>query len=156
MDVMRHGLGSYASPAGKRVRLLGHNRSSESPREFHGHLAGRARHAADRTAGALWTRWRDGSGGMGATSGTATSRLAGREARGPRRPPQPGPCDARLDGIRPRHRLRTVRPADPHARTVALLHGETGFARDVASGARAAATALAFEVRAVGFPPGQA
>src|SRR6266540_4139998 len=49
-----------------------------------------------------------------------------------------------------------VHDAHPDARTVALLHGETGFARDVAGGARAAATALAFEVRAVGFPPGQA
>src|SRR6266508_2758682 len=52
--------------------------------------------------------------------------------------------------------LQAVRAADPDARTVALLHGETGFARDVAGGARAAAAALAFEVRAVGFPPGQA
>jgi branched-chain amino acid transport system substrate-binding protein len=52
--------------------------------------------------------------------------------------------------------LGAVRAVDPHARTVALLYGETGFGRDVASGARAAAAALAFRVCAAGFPSGEA
>jgi branched-chain amino acid transport system substrate-binding protein len=81
--------------------------------------------------------------------GGATSELA--RPRFPRVVNVPSPASAYFRGT-----LRAVRAADPDARTVALLHGETGFARDVASGALAAATALAFEVRAVGFAPGQA
>src|SRR6266536_96899 len=81
--------------------------------------------------------------------GGATSQLA--RPRFPRVVNVPSPASTYFRGS-----LQAVRAADPHARTVALLHGETGFARDVASGARAAATTLAFEVRAVGFPPGQA
>src|SRR6266508_2092904 len=81
--------------------------------------------------------------------GGATSQLA--RPRFPRVVNVPSPASTYFRGS-----LQAVRAADPDARTVALLHGETGFARDVAGGARAAATALAFEVRAVGFPPGQA
>ncbi len=81
--------------------------------------------------------------------GGATSELA--RPRFPRVVNVPSAASAYFRGT-----LRAVRAADPDARTVALLHGETGFARDVASGALAAATALAFEVRPVGFPPGQA
>ncbi len=81
--------------------------------------------------------------------GGATSQLA--RPRFPHVVNVPSPASAYFRGT-----LQAVRAADPDARTVALLHGETGFARDVASGARAAATALAFEVRAVEFPPGQA
>src|SRR6266540_708868 len=81
--------------------------------------------------------------------GGATSQLA--RPRFPRVVNVPSPASTYFRGS-----LQAVRAADPDARTVALLHGETGFARDVAGGARAAAAALAFEVRAVGFPPGQA
>ncbi|HZD37465.1 MAG TPA: ABC transporter substrate-binding protein [Actinomycetes bacterium] len=81
--------------------------------------------------------------------GGATSQLA--RPRFPRVVNVPSPASTYFRGS-----LQVVRAADPDARTVALLHGETGFARDVADGALAAATALAFEVRAVGFPPGQA
>ncbi|HZC99305.1 MAG TPA: ABC transporter substrate-binding protein [Actinomycetes bacterium] len=81
--------------------------------------------------------------------GGATSELV--RARFPRVVNVPSPASTYFRGT-----LRAIRAADPGARTVALLHGETGFARDVAGGARVAATALAFEVRAVGFPPGQA
>jgi len=81
--------------------------------------------------------------------GGATSELA--RPRFPRVVNVPSPASAYFRGT-----LQAVRAADPDARTASLLHGETGFARDVAGGARAAATALGFEVRAVGFTPGQA
>jgi len=81
--------------------------------------------------------------------GGATSELV--RARFPRVVNVPSPASAYFRGT-----LQAIRAADPEARTVALLHGETGFARDVAGGARAVASALAFEVRAVGFTPGQA
>jgi branched-chain amino acid transport system substrate-binding protein len=80
--------------------------------------------------------------------GGATSQLA--RPRFPRVVNVPSPASTYFRGT-----LRVIRAADPRARTVALLYGETGFARDVASGARSAAGALEFEVRAVGFPPGQ-
>jgi len=81
--------------------------------------------------------------------GGATSELA--RPRFPRVVNVPSPASAYFRGT-----LQVVRAVDPDSRTVALLHGETGFARDVAGGARAAATARTFEVHAVGFPPGQA
>jgi branched-chain amino acid transport system substrate-binding protein len=81
--------------------------------------------------------------------GGATSELA--RPRFPRVVNVLSPASAYFRGT-----LQAVRAADPDSRTVALLYGETGFARDVAGGARAAATALAFEVRALEFTPGKA
>jgi branched-chain amino acid transport system substrate-binding protein len=52
--------------------------------------------------------------------------------------------------------LEVVKAVDPSARTVALLHGSTGFARDVGGGAAAAGLALGFEVRTSVFEPGAA
>src|SRR6266536_1996640 len=64
--------------------------------------------------------------------GGATSQLA--RPRFPRVVNVPSPASTYFRGS-----LQAVRAADPDARTVALLHGETGFARDVAGGWRAAA-----------------
>ncbi len=49
--------------------------------------------------------------------------------------------------------LRAIRAADPDAGTVCVLHGSSGFGRDVASGAMSAAGELGFDVRAVSFEP---
>lgn len=52
--------------------------------------------------------------------------------------------------------LHAVRATDPGAATASVLHGSSGFGRDVASGAVRAAEELGFEVRAVSFEPGHA
>lgn len=52
--------------------------------------------------------------------------------------------------------LRAVRAADRDAATVSVLHGSTGFARDVASGAMKTARDLGFEARMASFEPGDA
>jgi branched-chain amino acid transport system substrate-binding protein len=52
--------------------------------------------------------------------------------------------------------LEMVRAADPGAAAVSVLHGSSGFGRDVASGTVRAAGALGFRVRAVPFSPGHA
>jgi branched-chain amino acid transport system substrate-binding protein len=52
--------------------------------------------------------------------------------------------------------LALLRRLDPGLATVVLLHGETGFGRDVAAGADAAARRLGFTVRRVAFPSGRA
>ena len=52
--------------------------------------------------------------------------------------------------------LEAVRAVDPGAAVVSVLHGSSGFGRDVASGAVRAARALGFRVRAVPFSPGHA
>ena len=61
------------------------------------------------------------------------------------------PASSYPDGV-----FRTVRSADPGATSVSLLHGSTGFGRDVASGAANTAREVGFEVRAVPFEPGSA
>lgn len=48
--------------------------------------------------------------------------------------------------------LDLVRSVDPDASTVALVHGVSGFSRDVAEGARAAARRLAFRVHDTPLP----
>ncbi|HWB73075.1 MAG TPA: ABC transporter substrate-binding protein [Egibacteraceae bacterium] len=52
--------------------------------------------------------------------------------------------------------LQAVRAAAPDAGTVALLHVDTRFGRDVASGAGQAARRLGFDVHEVRFPAGDA
>jgi branched-chain amino acid transport system substrate-binding protein len=52
--------------------------------------------------------------------------------------------------------LEAVRAADAGAGAVSVLHGSSGFGRDVASGAVSAAGALGFRVRAVPFSAGHA
>lgn len=52
--------------------------------------------------------------------------------------------------------VRAVRAADPSAHTIALLHAETGFAIDVASGVGPVAAELGFDLDAVPFHAGQA
>lgn len=52
--------------------------------------------------------------------------------------------------------LEVVRGADPRARTLVVLHGESEFGAEVARGAIEDASRLHFEVTAIGFPPGQA
>ncbi|MGH3087886.1 MAG: ABC transporter substrate-binding protein [Rubrobacteraceae bacterium] len=54
----------------------------------------------------------------------------------------------------PEGALRAVRAADADASTVCILHAETGFARDIASGARRAAAELGFRTRVVSYEPG--
>ena len=52
--------------------------------------------------------------------------------------------------------LRAIRAADQEAATASLLHGSSGFGRDVASGAVSTARELGFEVQTVSFEPGHA
>ncbi len=52
--------------------------------------------------------------------------------------------------------LHAVRTTDPGIESVALLHGATGFARDVATGARVTATGLGLHLAAREFVPGAA
>jgi branched-chain amino acid transport system substrate-binding protein len=51
--------------------------------------------------------------------------------------------------------LRALRAADASLHSVSLLHGRTGFAREVAQGALEAAASLNFEVDAREFAPGE-
>jgi branched-chain amino acid transport system substrate-binding protein len=52
--------------------------------------------------------------------------------------------------------LQAVHAFDPMARTVSLFHSTSGFGRDVATGAVAAAASLGFEVQVVPFEPSHA
>ena len=52
--------------------------------------------------------------------------------------------------------LQAVHASDPAAHTVSLLHGVTGFGREVARGAVTTAEALGLELQAVAFAAGQA
>lgn len=52
--------------------------------------------------------------------------------------------------------LQLVHGHDSDARTVAVLHGDTGFGRDVAGGAAAAAARLGLTARRQSFSPGDA
>ena len=52
--------------------------------------------------------------------------------------------------------LHAVHTTDPGIESVALLHGATGFARDVAAGARLTATGLGLHLAAREFAPGAA
>lgn len=61
----------------------------------------------------------------------------------------PAPAATYLEGA-----LRATVEADPGVGSVAILHGETGFGREVAAGAEAVARELGLEVRREGFPPG--
>lgn len=58
------------------------------------------------------------------------------------------PARTYFDGI-----LRAIGATDPDASTVTLLHGDTGFERDVASGALETARELGFEVGVFPFRP---
>lgn len=49
--------------------------------------------------------------------------------------------------------LEAIKQAAPEAGTVSIFHARTGFGRDVADGAKAAAKELGFAVRAVAFTP---
>lgn len=71
--------------------------------------------------------------------GGATSRLAWPEF--PRVLNVPAPASTYFDGV-----LEAAKAADPTIRTVAVLHGSTGFGRDVASGAAASGSRLGYEV----------
>ena len=81
--------------------------------------------------------------------GGATSRLAGSAYRHVVNVPVP--AGTYFDGA-----LHLVREADPSARGLVLLHAETGFGRDVARGATAAARSLRFEPVVHAFAPGSA
>ncbi len=78
--------------------------------------------------------------------GGATSQLA--------RPAFPrvinvlSPASTYLTGV-----LQAVRAFDPWTTTVSLFHATSGFGRDVATGAAAAASTLHFEVQTVPFEP---
>lgn len=61
------------------------------------------------------------------------------------------PARTYFDGI-----LRAIREKDRSAKTITLLHGNTGFGRDVASGAMKSAEELGFDVRKFPFKPGNA
>ncbi|MGH3319181.1 MAG: ABC transporter substrate-binding protein [Nocardioidaceae bacterium] len=52
--------------------------------------------------------------------------------------------------------LELVRAVDPRARTAVLAHSSTGFAKDVAAGAKSAATRLGFSAQVTSFASGRA
>lgn len=52
--------------------------------------------------------------------------------------------------------LQAAQTADPTIKTVSLLHSTTGFAREVATGARAGASLLQLTLRSISFQPSQA
>jgi branched-chain amino acid transport system substrate-binding protein len=62
----------------------------------------------------------------------------------------PAPASAYFAAV-----LHAVRAADPAAHTVSLVHGATGFGREVARGALGTADGLGFQVRTLAFAPGQ-
>jgi hypothetical protein len=61
----------------------------------------------------------------------------------------PAPAASYFAGV-----LQAVYAADPAVDTVSLLHGATGFGREVARGALATAEAVGLELRSVAFAPG--
>ncbi|MGH9215195.1 MAG: ABC transporter substrate-binding protein [Acidimicrobiales bacterium] len=81
--------------------------------------------------------------------GGATSRLAWPEF--PRVLNVLAPASTYFEGT-----LRVVRDVSAHAHTVTMLHADTGFARDVASGVKALGPELGYEVTAISFEPGVA
>lgn len=60
----------------------------------------------------------------------------------------PAPAATYMEGA-----LRTMAAADPQARSVSLVHVESGFGREVASGAEAVADRIGLVVHRVEFPP---